>query len=117
MGFFEEVLKLDQNIRFVAIQDGCFKAQNRTGTLDRVSEEEIESSLFESLNFQETRRKTSFKTDAPKFMMSQYDEINRLMIPFGSECVVIVTTELDIFVDKLVDDIVEICTGFLSQPV
>ena len=117
VGFFDEVLKLDKNIRFVAIQDGRFKAKNRTGTLNRVSEEEIKSSLFESLNFQNTFKKTSFKIDVPKFMMSQHDEINRIMIPFGIACVIIVTTDLDIYVDRLVDDIVEICTGFLNQPV
>ena len=39
--FFDEVLSLDKNIRFVAIHDGQFKAKYRTETIGYFKEEEI----------------------------------------------------------------------------
>ena len=112
--FFDEVLRLDHNIRFVAIHDGQFKAKYRIGILEGVTKEEIKQSFFEASNFQETRKKANFKLDEPKFTMSQHEEINRIIIPFGNTVVILVNTELDIFIDKLVEEIKEISIGFLS---
>jgi hypothetical protein len=112
--FFNQVLGLDQNIRFVAIHDGQFKAKYRTETVGYFEDEEIKSSLSEAQNRWDYRKKLSFKIGEPKFAMAQYGKINRITIPLGSEGVILVTTELGVDIDKLVDGIIEARFKFFS---
>jgi len=46
--------------------------------------------------------------------MAQYGKVNRIIIPLGQEGVILVTTELDVDVNKLVDSIIEIRTRFFG---
>ena len=46
--------------------------------------------------------------------MAQYGKVNRITIPLGQEGVILVTTELDVDVKKLVDSIIEIRTRFFG---
>jgi hypothetical protein len=112
--FFDQVLGLDKNIRFVAIHDGQFKAKYRTETVGYFEDEEIKSSLSEAQNRWDSRKKLSFKIGEPKFAMAQYGKINRVTIPLGSEGVILVTTELGVDMDKLVDGIIEARSKFFS---
>ena len=112
--FFDEVLRLDHNIRFVAIHDGQFKAKYRTETVGYFEDEEIKSSLSEAQNRWDSRKKLSFKIGDPKFAMAQYGKINRITIPLGNEGVILVTTELGVDIDKLVDGIIDARSKFLS---
>ena len=112
--FFNQVLGLDQNIRFVAIHDGQFKAKYRTETVGYFEDEEIKSSLAEAQNRWDSRKKLSFKIGEPKFAMAQYGKINRITIPLGNEGVILVTTELGVDIDKLVDGIIDARSKFLS---
>ncbi len=112
--FFDEVLSLDKNIRFVAIHDGQFKAKYRTETIGYFKEEEIKSSLSEAQRRWDSRKKLGFKIGEPKFAMAQYDKINRITVPLGNEGVILVTTELDVDIGKIVDGIIETRTGFFG---
>jgi hypothetical protein len=112
--FFDEVLRLDHNIRFVAIHDGQFKAKYRVGTIGYFEEGEIKSSLSEAQSRWDSRKKLSFKIGEPKFAMAQYGKINRITIPLGNEGVILVTTELGADIDKLVDGIIESRSRFFS---
>ena len=58
--FFDEVLKLDQNIRFVAIHNGRFKAKYQKGIDGYFDREEIKSLLKEAQNRWDLRKKSSF---------------------------------------------------------
>ena len=112
--FFDEVLRLDQNIRFVAIHDGQFKAKYRIETTGYFEEEEIKSSLSEAQSRWESRKKLGFKIGEPKFAMARYDKINRITMPLGNEGVILVTTELGANIDKLVDGVIESRSRFFS---
>ena len=112
--FFDEVLRLDQNIRFVAIHDGQFKAKYRIETIGYFEEGEIKSSLSEAQSRWDSRKKLSFKIGEPKFAMAQYGKINRITIPLGNEGVILVTTELGANIDKLVDGVIEARSKFFS---
>ena len=112
--FFDEVLRLDQNIRFVAIHDGQFKAKYRIDTKGYFEEGEIKSSLSEAQSRWDSRKKLSFKIGEPKFAMARYGKINRITIPLGNEGVILVTTELGVNIDKLVDGVVEARSRFFS---
>ena len=54
------------------------------------------------------RKKLSFKIGEPRYAMAGYGKVNRITFPLGDEAVILVTTELDVYVNKLVDEIIEI---------
>jgi len=108
VNFFDEVLKLDENIRFVAIYDGQYHAKFREGTHAYFREEEIKASLSETHNRWAFRKKLSFKIGEPKFAMAEYEKVNRVTFPLDNGGVISLTTELGVDIKKLVDKVIEI---------
>jgi hypothetical protein len=106
--FFDKVLKLDENIRFVAIYDGQLSAKFKEGIQGYFKEEEIKSSLSEAQKRWTFRKKLSFKIGEPKFAMAEYAKVNRITFPLDNDGIILVTTELGVDVSKLVDKIIEI---------
>ena len=115
--FFDEALALDENIRFVAIFDSKFHAKFRNGIDGYFKEKEIKSSLSEAQNRWAFRKKMSFKIGEPKFAMAQYGKVNRITIPLDNDGVILVTSELDVDINKLVDGIIEIRTRFFDNTI
>jgi hypothetical protein len=120
--FLDKVLELDQNIRYVAIFDGKIQAKFREGIQGYFKQEEIESSLSEAQKRWDYRKKMSFRIGEPRFAMAEYGKVNRITFPLGNEAVILVTTELDIYVNKLVDKIIQVrhnleyaVSGFFSR--
>jgi len=112
--FFDEVMKLDKNIRYAAIYDGHLNAKFRNGIQGYFKEEEIKSSMSEALDRWSSRKKMSFKIGEPKFAMAQYGSVIRITISCRNEGVILVTTELDVDVNELVDKIIGIRTRFFG---
>ncbi len=106
--FFDKVLKLDENIRFVAVYDGQLSAKFKEGIQKFFTDEEIKSSLSEAQNRWSFRKKMSFKIGEPKFAMAEYAKVNRITFPLDNDGIVLVTTELGVDVSKLVDKVIEI---------
>ncbi len=106
--FFDKVMKLDGNIRFAAIYNGQYHAKLRDGIERYFTDEEIKSSLSEAQNRWAFRKKMSFKIGAPIFAMTKYAKVNRITFPLDNEAIILVTTELDVDINKLVDRIIEI---------
>jgi len=106
--FFDNVLKLDKNIRYVAIYDGQLSAKFKEGIQGYFKEEEIKSSLSEAQKRWAFRKKLSFKIGEPKFAMAEYAKVNRITFPLNNDGIILVTTELGVDVSKLVDKIIEI---------
>ncbi len=115
--FFDEALALDDHIRLVAIFDSKFHAKFRNGTEGYFKEKEIKSSLSEAQNRWTFRKKMSFKIGEPKFAMAQYGKVNRITIPLDNDGVILVTSELDVDINKLVDGIIEIRTSFFDNAI
>jgi len=109
--FFDKVINLDRNVRFAAIYDGNLNAKFRSGIEGYFKEEEIKSSMSEALDRWASRKKLSFKIGEPKFAMAKYGKVNRITIPIGNDGIILVTTELDIDINKLTDEIIEIRTS------
>ena len=49
-----------------------------------------------------------YRIGNPKYAMAKYGKINRITIPFGDDGLILVTTELDVEIEKLVDAIIKI---------
>ena len=92
----------------MAIYDGEYHAKFRDGIQGYFKEDEIKSSLSEAQNRWAFRKKLSIKIGAPRFAMAQYTKVNRITFPLGNDAVILVTTELGIDIEKLVDRIIEI---------
>ena len=112
--FFDEVIKLDENVRYAAIYDGQLNAKFRNGVQGYFKEEEIKSSLSEVQDRWVSRKKMSFKIGEPKFAMAQYGKVNRITMALGDEGIILVTTELDADINKLVDEIIEVRVRILG---
>ena len=111
--FFDQVLELDDGVRFVAVYDGSFKAKYQKGVEGYFKEEEIKLSLSEAHNRWDSRKMLSFRIGEPKFAMAQYGKINRITIPLSSEGIILVTTELDVDIERLVEEIIYARSKFL----
>ena len=106
--FLDEVLGLDQKVRYVAIYDGKYHAKFKDELLGFFKEAEIRLSLSEAKKKWTTRKQMELKAGEPRFTMVQDGKINRIVFPIGKDGVVVVSTELYIDVNKLVDNIAEI---------
>ncbi len=106
--FFNDVLKLDEKIRYVAIYDGQYHAKFRDGILGYFKEQEIKSSLSEAQKRWAFRKKLSLQIGEPKFAMAQYAKVNRVTFSLGNEAIILVTTELGIDISNLVDRVLEL---------
>ena len=56
----------------------------------------------------------SFKIGEPKFAMAQYEKINRITIPLGEDGLILVTTEIDMEIQKLVEEVIKIRINLLD---
>ena len=106
-------MKIDPNIRLIAIYDGQFKAKLRNGVQRYFEDEEIKSLLVEAQNRWDFRKKMSFKIGEPKFAMAQYGKINQITIPLD-DGVILLTTELDVDINELADKVIETRIRFLD---
>jgi hypothetical protein len=112
--FLDEALKINPNIRLVAIYDGQFKAKFREGVQRYFQDDEIKETLSEAQNRWISRKKMSFKIGEPKYAMAQYGKVNRITISHGDNGVILMTTELDVEIDELVDKVIETRIRFLD---
>ena len=111
--FFDQVMKLDPNIRLVAIYDGQFKAKLKDGIQRYFEDEEIKSTLSEAQKRWDSRNQMSLKVGDPKFAMAQYGKVNRITIPLD-DGVILMTTELDVDINELTDKVIETRIRFLD---
>ena len=111
--FFDTVMEFDPKIRLVATYDGRFRAKLRVGLKRNFEDEEIKSSMVEAQNRWIFRKKMSLKIGEPKFAMAQYGKINRITIPLD-DGVILLTTELDVDINKLTDKVIETRIRFLD---
>ena len=111
--FFDQVMKLDPNIRLVAIYDGQFKAKLKDGIQRYFEDEEIKSTLSEAQKRWDSRNQMSLKVGDPKFAMAQYGKVNRITIPLD-DGVILMTTELDVDINELTDKVIETRVRFFD---
>ena len=106
--FCNEILKIDDKIRFVAIYDeGEFHHKMREGLDPGLTPEESENSLAQAEYRWASRKKDAPKIGEPIYAMAKYEKIYRITIPVGKAGLVLVSTELTANIEEIVDKIVE----------
>jgi len=104
--FCNEILKLDDKIRFVAIYDeGEFHHKMREGLDSYLTPKETENSLAQAEYRWASRKKEGLKIGEPIYAMAKYEKAYRITIPVGMAGLLVATTELTANVEEVVEKI------------
>ena len=105
----DEILEFNEKIRYAAVYDyGELHDKIRPGVISHLTREETETSLSQAIYRWSTRKKTSDKIGTPIFALAKYEKIYRITIPIGGAGLMLITTELDVNVNEIVDKTLEI---------
>ncbi len=105
----DEILECDKKIRYVGIYDfGELTDKRRPGVESYLSKEETEMSLSQAVYRWSTRKKTSDKIGTPIFALAKYEKIYRITISIKGAGLILISTELDIDVNEIVEKVLKI---------
>jgi hypothetical protein len=105
----DEILEFNEKIRYAAVYDyGELHDKIRSGVISHLTREETETSLSQAIYRWSTRKKTADKIGTPIFALAKYEKIYRITIPIGGAGLILITTELDVNVNDIVDKTLEI---------
>ena len=104
-----EILECDKKIRYIGIYDyGKLYDKMRPGLKSYLSREETELTLSQAIYRWSTRKKTAEKIGNPIFALAKYEKIYRITIPIRGAGLILISTELDADMTKIVDKVLEI---------
>ena len=105
----DEILDCDKKIRYVGVYDyGELYDKMRSGLRNYLSREETEMSLSQAVYRWSSRKKTSGKLGNPIFALAKYEKVYRVTIPIKGAGLILISTELDADVNRIVDKILNI---------
>ena len=105
----DEILEFNEKIRYAAVYDyGELHDKLRPGITSHLTSEETETSLSQAIYRWSTRKKTADKIGTPIFALAKYEKIYRITVPIGGAGLILITTELDVNVNEIVDKTLEI---------
>ena len=105
----DEILDCDKKIRYVGVYDyGELYDKMRSGLKNYLSREETEMSLSQAVYRWSSRKKTSGKLGNPIFALAKYEKVYRVTIPIKGAGLILISTELDVDVNQVVDKILNV---------
>jgi len=105
----DEILECDKNIRYVGVYDyGELYDKMRPGLKSHLTKEETELSLSHAVYRWSTRKKTADKIGKPIFALAKYEKIYRVTIPIGGAGLILISIELNVDVNMIVEKILKI---------
>ena len=105
----DEILECDKKIRYVAIYDfGELTDKIRPGLKSHLTREETVMSLSQAVYRWSTRKKTKEKIGRPVFALAKYEKIFRITMSIEGAGLVLISTELDIDMNELVEKVLKI---------
>ncbi|MFB5635130.1 MAG: hypothetical protein ACE5RB_00705 [Nitrosopumilus sp.] len=111
----DQILDSDKKIRYVGVYDfGELYEKMRPGLKSHLTKEETEISLSQAVYRWSTRKKTADKIGKPIFALAKYEKIYRVTIPIGGAGLILISTELDIDVNSIVEKIITIKNQYSS---
>ena len=112
----DEILEYNEKIRYAAVYDyGELHDKIRPGITSHLTREETETSLSQAIYRWSTRKKTADKIGTPIFALAKYEKIYRITIPIGGAGLILITTELDVNVNDIVDKTLEIRNEYVKN--
>ena len=105
----DEILECDKKIRYVGVYDyGELYDKMKPGLKSYLSREETEISLSHAVYRWSTRKKIAEKIGKSVFALAKYEKIFRITIPIGGAGLILISTELDADIIKIIDKILQI---------
>ena len=112
----DEILEYNEKIRYAAVYDYCeLHDKIIPGVTSHLTREETETSLSQAIYRWSTRKKTADKIGTPIFALAKYEKIYRITIPIGGAGLILITTELDVNVNEIVDKTLEIRDTYVKN--
>jgi hypothetical protein len=106
--YLGKIMELDPKIKYVVVYDGKIHSTFRDDILGYYKQEEIESLLSEAKKIWGFDEKGGFRIGEPRFTLAEYSKENRITFPLSKKAIILVKTELGVYVNRLVDKIIEI---------
>ena len=105
----DEILECDKDIRYVGIYDyGELYDKMKSGLKSYLSREETEMTLSQAVYRWSTRKKTADKIGKPIYALAKYEKIYRVTIPINGAGLILISIELNVDVNMIVDKIITI---------
>jgi hypothetical protein len=105
----DEILECDKKIRYVAVYNfGELTDKTRPGLKSYLTKDETEMALSQAVYRWSTRKKTASKIGNPIFALAKYEKIYRITISIEGAGLILISTELEINVNELVEKILKI---------
>ncbi len=109
----DAIIDCDEKIRYVGIYDfGELIDKVRPGLKSYLTKEETEMSLSQAVYRWSTRKKTTEKIGKPIFALAKYEKIYRITMSIKGAGLILVSTELDIDINEIVEKILKIKNSF-----
>lgn len=109
----DAILECDKKIRYVGIYDfGELTDKTRPGLKSYLTKEETEMSLSQAVYRWSTRKKTNEKIGKPIFALAKYEKIYRITMSIKGAGLILVSTELGIDVNEMVEKVLKIKNKF-----
>jgi hypothetical protein len=113
--FSQKIFEIDDKIRFISIYDeGHFFHKMKKGKKSHLTQEETQNSLVQAQYRWASRKKLAPKIGEPQYSMAKYGKIFRFTIPVNTAGLILVSTELDISIDSMVEKICDIRDKYYS---
>ena len=111
----DQILESNEKIRYAAVYDyGELVDKIRPGVTSHLTREETETSLSQAIYRWSTRKKTADKIGVPVYALAKYEKIYRITVPIGGAGLILITTELDVDINEIVDNALEIRNQYVK---
>jgi hypothetical protein len=107
----QQIMALDPRVRFAGICDDTGEilyGGQREGVQDLLSREETRRSNLQALARWGLRYTLASKIGRGKYAMAEYENIKRITVPLDNDHLLLVTTEVDLDHEKIINDILKL---------
>jgi hypothetical protein len=107
----QQIMALDPRVRFAGICDDTGEilyGGQREGVKDLLSREETRRSNLQALARWGLRYTLASKIGRGKYAMAEYENIKRITVPLDNYYLLLVTTEVDLDHEKIINDILKL---------
>jgi len=106
--FCDEILKLNPKVRFAGVYNtvsaGVYYKMQK-GVKKIFSDEQTKDSLIHGYMRWKSRLHASDLIGKPIYTMTKYPKINRLTLPCGDKGILMISTEIDLEPNEIIDDV------------
>jgi len=114
--FFDEILGLDKNIRYVGIYSKDeIHGKMREGLPNLLTPEESKKSLNDAAAGWKTRTDLAHKIGEPLYAIIEYKKVKRITFPLDKERLILISMEPEAHYEIIIKELLEIRDRYISS--